>query len=64
MYSAPSMNAFKSKSGWGRGGGGVKTKRRYMAKNSIFRSVGFANWFVRQIFKFAVLKMNWSMKTL
>ena len=59
MYSAPSMNAFKSKSGWGGG-----TKRRYMAKNSIFRSVGFANWFVRQIFKFAVLKMNWSMKTL
>ena len=46
MYSAPSMNAFKSKSGWG-GGGGVKTKRRSMAKNSIFRSVGFANWFVR-----------------
>ena len=60
MYSAPSMNAFKSKSGWG----GGETKRRYMVKNSIFRSVGFANWFVRQIFKFAVLKMNWSMKTL
>ena len=24
----------------------MKTKRRYMAKNSIFRSVGFADWFV------------------
>ena len=48
MYSAPSMNAFKSKSGGGgRGRGGMKTKRRYMAKNSIFRSVAFADWFVR-----------------
>ena len=25
----------------------MKAKRRYMAKNSIFRSVVFADWFVR-----------------
>ena len=41
--SAPSMSAFKNESGVGE----IKTKRRYMAKNDIFRSIGFADWFVR-----------------
>ena len=41
--SAPSMSTFKNESGVG----GMKTKRRYMAKNDIFRSKGFADWFVR-----------------
>ena len=36
------MSAFKDDSGVGE----MKTKRRYMAKNSIFRSIGFADWFV------------------
>ena len=46
------LGVFKSVSSGGGGGGGggrggMKTKRCYMAKNSISRSLGFADWFVR-----------------
>ena len=41
------LGVFKSVSSGGRGGREIKTKRCYMAKKSIFRSLGFADWFVR-----------------
>ena len=42
------LGGFKSVSSGREGGGGeMKTKRCYMATKSIFRCLGFADWFVR-----------------